>query len=152
MKITITSLLIAIAAAAMVLAAFSHPSEFWLHLFATASFLSLGISVIGSICLTGKPRYFWIGFAVLAWMRFIAEYAKLPMVNQYIEVQYLLPNGLFAWLASQHESTSTFNLAYMNSGHLATLISGLVGGIAGLFCFRARERADGPATSKNVSN
>src|SRR5688572_700665 len=66
MKLSLRTLLIWVAFAAIVAAALARPSLLWTRLLFTVAIVFLGWSIVGAIATRGNRRIFWAGSAVFA--------------------------------------------------------------------------------------
>lgn len=137
MTYRLRTLLTATAGVAIVLAALSRPSEFWSMLIVTATFWTLGVSVLGAILLSGRWRGFWLGFAVLGGVRFLVDFLQLSFLR--FPYDYIWPDAVLIWLAEQHTNAGAREHALFMTPYLSTLTTGLVGGLCGYRFAQAKE-------------
>lgn len=64
MKLSLRSLMLLVALAAIITAALAQPSLFWMRVMFTVSVAFLAFAAVGALAARGKVRAFWIGAAV----------------------------------------------------------------------------------------
>ena len=63
-RFTIGGLMAFIVVYAVGLTALRNANDVWAGIMLMIAFAAVGVAVLGAICLRGKPRFWWIGFAV----------------------------------------------------------------------------------------